>query len=97
MAVGGACVAGGSVHAQGACMARGVHGRGHVWQGACGRGHAWQERWSLQWTVRILLECILVENLFIFFAKPLLINEIRHCYILIFSTYYLYHLFTIYT
>ena len=43
----------------------GVHGRGwgHVWQGACMTGwgrHAWQARWPLLWTVRILLECILV-------------------------------------
>ena len=47
---GGACVVG---HAwQGACMAGGMHGRGHAWQGACvgcvcgrgmhGRGHMWQ-------------------------------------------------------
>ena len=37
-----------SVHmAGGACMAR-------------GGGHAWQERRPLQWTVCILLECILV-------------------------------------
>ena len=65
----GACVVGGMcgrVHVwQGACMAGGVHDRGHVWQGACmAGGHAWQERWPLQWTVRILLECILlVTNL----------------------------------
>ena len=27
----------------GACEAGGVHGRGHVWQGACiAEGHAWQ-------------------------------------------------------
>ena len=37
----------------GACSAGGMcGGRG---------GHVWQERWPLQWTVRILLECILVK------------------------------------
>ena len=43
-----------------------MHGRGaYVAGGACGRGsmhdrgRAWQERRQLQWTVRILLECIL--------------------------------------
>ena len=60
---GGMC--GGGVHGRGVCVAWGMHGRGHAWQTACvaggvhGRGHAWQERWPLQWTVRILLECIL--------------------------------------
>ena len=45
-----------------------MHGRGEcAWQGVCtvgvlhGRGHAWQEKRQLQWTVRILLECILVN------------------------------------
>ena len=38
---------GGSVHGTGACMT-----------GGC----AWQERWPLQWTVHILLECILVDS-----------------------------------
>ena len=57
----GACMAGG--HAcQGACMGD-MHG-GYI-GGMCGggcawQGHAWQERQPLQWTVRILLECILV-------------------------------------
>ena len=76
MCGGGACMVGsvhgrghawkgvaGGVHGGG-----GMHGRGHVWQGGMrgrgcawrGGGHAWQERWSLQRTVRILLECILV-------------------------------------
>ena len=52
-----------------ACMAQ-----GHAWQGGMAKRHAWlggacvvggrawQERWSLQRAVRILLECILVEN-----------------------------------
>ena len=39
----------------GACMAG-----GHAWWGLCGGGHVWQESQLLQWTVRILLECILV-------------------------------------
>ena len=37
---------------------------GHAWQGGtcvAGGRHAWQERWQLLRTVRILLECILVE------------------------------------
>ena len=37
------------------CVA-GMHGSWHAWQG----GHMWQERWPLQRTVRILLECILL-------------------------------------
>ena len=57
---------------QGVCMAGGMRGRvcvaggmcGGVWggRGMCGRGGgcAWQERRPLQWTVRILLERILV-------------------------------------
>ena len=57
----GACVVG-----VGACMVVGwgMCGRGHAWQGGtcvAGGRHAWQERWQLLWTVRILLECILVE------------------------------------
>ena len=59
----GACVAGGHTW-QGPCMAGWRLGRGHVWQGRC----VWQgdmhcrgkERLSLQQTVCILLECILV-------------------------------------
>ena len=47
-------------------MAGGMHGGGHVWQGGMhSRGHAWQERQSLQWTVRILLKCILISPLFL--------------------------------
>ena len=42
---------------QGACTAGGMCGEGHAWQW----GHAWQERRPLQRTVRILLECILVN------------------------------------
>ena len=45
----------GGMHGRGVCMAGGVCGGVH------GRGCVWQERWPLQWTVRILLECILVE------------------------------------
>ena len=64
----------GCVHGRGACVAGGMHGsrvcmaRGHAWQGTCvaGGGHAWQERMPLQWTVRILLECILVAKYFTF-------------------------------
>ena len=53
----------------GMCDRRDVHGDrgvcmagGHAWWGACvaGVGSVWQERWPLQRTVRILLECILV-------------------------------------
>ena len=60
--------------ARGACIAGGVCVAGeHVWQrvGACMAGQLCmvegggglclrQERWPLKWTVRILLECILV-------------------------------------
>ena len=47
-----------SVHGEGACVAEGsVHGRGAC---AVGGVRAWQEKWQLQWAVRILLECILV-------------------------------------
>ena len=54
----GACMAGGMC-GRGVCMAGGMHGRGHEWQGVVhGRR---QERWPLQRTVRILLECILVK------------------------------------
>ena len=56
-----ACVAG-------VCVCGGVCAWGHAWQGICVAGGcayggsmcAWQERWPLQRTVRILLECILV-------------------------------------
>ena len=40
----------------GACVVRGVHGRGVCEAG----GHAGQERRPLQRMVRILLECVLV-------------------------------------
>ena len=69
---------GGGMHGQGACVAGGVAGvcmaEGCTWQGGvCGRGGAWQggawqeecawqERRPLQLAVRILLECILVDN-----------------------------------
>ena len=62
----GACMAGGM-------NGRGMHGQGCAWWGvgACVAGvcvaggvhggrHAWQERWPLQQTVCILVECILV-------------------------------------
>ena len=60
---------GGGLHGEG-CVA-GVYmaweahmAGGHAWgaRGMCGLGgHAWQEKWQLQWAVRILLECILVS------------------------------------
>ena len=35
---------------------------GHAWQWACVAGRrAYQEKWQVQWAVRILLECILVN------------------------------------
>ena len=43
--------------AEEACMAGGVHGGGHAWQG---EGHAWQEKRQLQRAVCILLVCTLV-------------------------------------
>ena len=63
---------GGGVHGRGHVWQRGMHGRGrgvpsrgHAWQGdMCdgreGGGASWQEKRSLQWVVRILLECILI-------------------------------------
>ena len=50
---------GGGVHGGGACVVGegGMHGRGVCVEG----GGAWQERQPLQWAVRILLECILVN------------------------------------
>ena len=60
---GGACMVKG-----GMCGKEGVHGKG----GACmgGGGHVWQERRPLQWTVRILLECILVLQIFLDLPSP---------------------------
>ena len=66
----GACMAG-SMCGRGACMARGhagqggMQGRGCVAGGVHGRGHVWQgpsmqERWPLKQAVHILLECICV-------------------------------------
>ena len=54
---------------RGTCLAAGMHGgdRGHAWHGGVcgrgmhGRGRVSQERRPLQRTVRILLECILVN------------------------------------
>ena len=62
----------GSVHGRGVCVAGvcvwqgGVLRRGVcVWRGVCLAGvHVWQERRSLQRTVHILLECILVLQFF---------------------------------
>ena len=57
----------GGVHGEGGCVVK----RGYVWLGgacmaggAMGGGHALQERRPLQRAVRILLECILVLQLF---------------------------------
>ena len=50
------CVWQGGVRGRGTCMVAGMH--------SGGRGGAWQERWPLQRAVRILLECILVLNLY---------------------------------
>ena len=75
MAGGGACMAGGWV---------GGNGGGHAWQGAClvggmcGGGHAWHTcpppgqillDTVNEWTVRILLECILVRFHIYFYAN----------------------------
>ena len=67
LSTGGACMAGGMC-GRGACMAGGVHGKrvcmvgAYVTGGIHGGGCVvWQERWPLQWAVRILLECILVQ------------------------------------
>ena len=57
--VGGACMAEEHSWQRGHVWQGGVHGSGHAWQEG---GHACQERRSLQRTVRILLECILVIN-----------------------------------
>ena len=88
----GACMVGG-MHGQG-----GMCGWGHVWPGGMhgmwsgghmvGGGHAWwghtwQERRPLQQTVRILLECILVEVYFNFrngFKNILLTRNHSHFY-----------------
>ena len=61
----GACMAG-DVYGRGACVAEGMCGRGvHGGEGVCKAGdHAWQERQPLQWTLCILLECILASYLF---------------------------------
>ena len=70
-------VHGRGVHGRGHVWPGGMHGRGHAWQGEMhGRGRAWwgvvhathapQQILRLrhmvnEWTVRILLECILVN------------------------------------
>ena len=55
----GMCGKGGHVWQGCMCVAGGMHGRkGDM----CGGGRVWQERCSLQWTVCILLECILVTT-----------------------------------
>ena len=62
----GACLSTGGGGVRGGGV--GVRGRGMCV--AVGRG-AWQERWPLQWAVRILLECILVSIvLFLFLHLP---------------------------
>ena len=47
-------------------MTGGVHdmGGGNAWWGAgmAGGGGAWQEKWQLEWMVRILLESILLSQ-----------------------------------
>ena len=54
--VAGVCMVGGAWKAGGVC-------RGHAWLGVhVWSGHAWQKIRLLQRTVRILLECILVED-----------------------------------
>ena len=76
----GVCMAGG-VHGRGhvwqeLCVAGahawqwGVYGRGCAWQGVCVvGGPVWQEKWPLQWAVRILLECILVKKIKMWFGS----------------------------
>ena len=68
---GGMCGDGGSMcggmHGRGLCMVvESMHGRGCAWQqGTCVAGGACvQERWPLKQAVRILLECILVDQYF---------------------------------
>ena len=55
----------GGMHGRRVCVAGGMHGVGHVWQEGSawpeGGRLVWQDRRPLQRTVRILLECILVE------------------------------------
>ena len=65
MCIVGVCVVVGGMCGRGTCVAGGMHGKGGCGVGVLSKGyawwgHTWQERWSLQWTVRILLECILV-------------------------------------
>ena len=65
------------MHGTGMCMVGGwqggMHGKGHAWQGGvhgmhggvtCMAGGMRRGRQPLQWTVRILLECILVLVVF---------------------------------
>ena len=42
-------------------MAGGMHGGRACMVG----GHAWQEKRQLQWAIRILLECILVDSMYL--------------------------------
>ena len=67
---GGACMVKGACVARGAYTVGGVHGGGMH-----GVGHAWQERRPLQWTVRILSECILVLSIIINLRGTFLINR----------------------
>ena len=61
---------------RGACGRRGMHGREG---GVHGREErAWQERWPLQRTVRILLECTLVyKYLYLPFGVTILHGKFR--------------------
>ena len=60
---------------RGACMAGGMHDRGHAWQGGCAwqggvhgmhtpRQILWLWHTVNEWVVRILLECNLVRIIF---------------------------------
>ena len=86
---GGACVAGGGCAWPGmACMARGggvaggVHGGGCMAVGMCAPGQTcpWdmhgRKKWPLQWEVRILMECILVWEMWsvVDLVEPLHVN-----------------------
>ena len=63
----------------GVCIAGGMHGRGHVWQGVCMAcpPHCQILRDTVnEWVVRILLECILVFVLFVIVLHPFM-NDIN--------------------
>ena len=54
------------MHGEVVCVVRegGMCGKGEACMGGKGGGggHAWQERQPLQWTERVLLECILLPD-----------------------------------